>query len=151
MKTIAPINYIELQNRLGIELSVDSTGFREQSFDACDLGESLKELKHPLSDCHKAYFVLVQFQLSCRQDEESPNVLSESDLTPVRDRALKWEVAKLKGHARTDFQGRGVIRAISSRPTRKTFMRLSTGDDFLNMRVEQATAIVTPPSWCKNQ
>ncbi|MBC7398094.1 MAG: hypothetical protein H7333_11680 [Bdellovibrionales bacterium] len=142
------LNYLELQNRLGVELAPEVTGYREKAFDACDLGSALGELKHPLNDCHHAYFILVQFQLSCRADEDTPNVLNEADLTPVQDQKLRWEIGKLSGDTLTDFQGRAVVRAIAGKSTRKNFLRISTGKDFLSMRVEQATAIVTPPSWC---
>ena len=144
------LNLIELQNRVGIQMGIGETGFREKSFDACELGTALNELKVPLTDCHHAYFVLVQFQLSCRQAEESSEVLTDADLTPVRNQALKWQIGKLSGDTQSDFQGQGVIRAISSGPIRKSYLRISTGVDFLNMRVDQVTAIVTPPSWCMN-
>jgi hypothetical protein len=143
------IDYAELQNRLGVELPMGGTGFREKSFDACDLGPALVDLVEPLKDCHHAYFILVQFQLSCRQNEESTGILTESDLTPVSNQNLKWKIDHATGETQTDFQGQGAIRAISGRSLRKGMLRLSTGVDFLNMRVEQATAIVTPASWCK--
>jgi hypothetical protein len=147
MPVAAPqIDYELLQTRLGIELT--GTGFREKSFDACDLGSALDTLKVPLPDCHHVYFALVQFQLSCRENEESTAVLTESDLTPVRNQNLKWKIEKSSGETQTDFQGQGIIRTLSAKPLRKGMMRLSTGVDFLNMRVEEATAIVTPASWC---
>jgi hypothetical protein len=145
----ATLNLRELQNRLGIELGPEGTGFREKSFDACDLGDALNDLRNPVKDCRQVYFALVQFQLSCRQSEQPTEALTDADLTPVKNQKLKWQLGKEAGETETDFQGRGVIRVLSGVPIKKSFLRLSTGVDFLNMRVEQVTAIVTPPSWCK--
>lgn len=142
------IDYIDVQARLGIEIPYGETGFREQAFDACDLGVALNTLKEPLRDCHSAFYVLVQVQLSCRGTEESLSVLTESDLRALSDRKLQWKIAKLSGDFKTNERGVGVIRAISGRSISKEFLRLSTGTDFLMMRVKQATAIVTPPAWC---
>lgn len=143
------LNYLDVQNKLSVELSPQETGFREKRFDACDLGPALEDLNPKLADCHQAYFVLAQIQLSCRQNEDTSNVISTQDLTAVRNQSLRWEIAKLKGQIQTDAEGRGVIRAISGKTNKKSFLRLSNGSDFLQMRVEQATEIVTPPSWCE--
>jgi hypothetical protein len=139
----------ELQNRLGIQMGLGETGYREMSFNACDLGRALSDLKPPLKDCHRAYFVLVQFQLACRQSDQPNDVLGADDLTPLRNKNLKWKVGNTSGETQTDFQGQAVIRSISSETTQNAFLRISTGVDFLNMRVKQATSIATPPSWCQ--
>lgn len=142
------LNYLEVQERLGIFLPADETGFREQAFDACDLGAALGELNDPLKDCHHAFYTVIQFQLSCREADQPGTVLSEADLYPLQERSLKWSLGKTAGTTRTDYQGRGTIRAISATSRRRAYLRISTGVDFLVMRANEATAIVTPPSWC---
>lgn len=145
------INYPDVQNKLNVELSPQETGFREKKFDACDLGPALDDLNPALSDCHQAYFILAQLQLSCRASEDTSQVISAQDLSAVRNQSLRWEIGKLKGQAQTDIDGRVVIRAIAPKSNKKAFLRLSNGTDFLQMRVEQATEVVTPPSWCAGQ
>ena len=142
------LSLIELQNRLGLIISPEDVALREKSFDACDIDLALKEAGWTLRDCHRAHFALVQFQLRCRPSEDSSQILNPEDLTPLRFRKLKWQIGKLAGSVETDGSGMGVIRALSSDSVRKNYLRISTGVDFLNVRLDQLTSIVTPPSWC---
>jgi hypothetical protein len=142
------LDYAEIQNRLELDMRPEESGFKEKIFDACYLGGELTNLRDAPSNCHHAYFTVVQFQLSCRGSEESAAVLTESDLTPVKIQNINWVIARSTGSVQTDYSGRAMIRFISGKSAKKSMMRLSTGTDFLNMRTEQATEIVTPPSWC---
>ncbi len=151
IQRIPQLDYLEIQNRVGIDLAPGQTGYREKTFDACDLGPALHELSEPLSNCHHAYFTLIQFQLSCRTSDEPDTILTEGDLRPLQDKKLKWTLGKTIGQIQTDFQGNGVIRAISGSSKRKSYLRISTGKDFLMMHAGQASAIVTPPAWCGDQ
>jgi hypothetical protein len=142
------IDYLAIQNRLGLDMSPAETGFKEQKFDACDLGPALSELNEPILNCHHAYFAVIQFQLSCRASDQPSSILSESDLSPVSNQAIQWKVGKISGDTQTDYRGQGTIRAISGNSMKNNFLRISTGTDFLMMRAGQAAAIVTPPAWC---
>jgi hypothetical protein len=142
------LDYQAIQESVGIEVPDSGTGFREKAFDACDLGGALLELNPPIRDCHHVYFVWIGFQLSCRASEESSSVLTEADLKPVSNQTLHWKIGTLAGDSQSDYQGRGVIRALSSASVKKAHLRLSNGTDFLNMHAADMAAIVTPPSWC---
>ena len=143
------LSLMELQNRLGLSLSLEDTSFREKMFDSCDLGTALNDLHVPISDCHHTHFAVAQFQLSCRPSEDSSQILNPEDLTPLHLKKLKWQIGKLSGEVQTDYLGRAVIRFISNVSVRKNYLRVSTGVDFLNVRLDQVTSIVTPPSWCQ--
>lgn len=146
---VPKINYEEVQNKIGVDMSPSDTGIREKVFDACDLGPALAELKEPLKDCHKAYFSLIQFSLACRPTEQPDGVLGADDLTPVRNQHIKWNVGeKITGELETNFDGRGVIRVISPKSQKRSFVRVSTGIDFLFVRANEVTDIVVTPSWC---
>jgi hypothetical protein len=141
----ARIDYAALQDRLGFEMRSDQVGYQEKVFDACGYQSELSHLK----DCHHAYFVLAQFQLSCRGSEESNSILTASDLQPLSGKSLKWRAGKNHGEIQTDQGGFGQIRAISERSMKRQELRVSTGKDFLVIVAGQATNIVTPPSWCE--
>lgn len=130
-------------------MAPSETGIREKTFDACDLGPALNDLGEPLKDCHKAYFALIQFSLACRPTEQPTGALEASDLTPVRNQHITWKVdEKITGELETNFDGRGAIRVISPKTQKRSFVRISTGVDFLYVRANEATDIVVTPSWC---
>lgn len=148
------IDYVEVQNRLGLDLAPGQTGFREKKFDACSLGAALEALPVPLADCHQAYFTLVQYQLSCRQDDQPEAMLTEADLRPVAHQRLKWTMiptsgAQSSGPSETDARGEGQVRTISSKSLKRAHLKVSNGTDFLMFRAGEATQIVTPAGWCR--
>lgn len=143
------LDYESLQSRLGLRPAPSSTGFWEERFDACDLGDALHTLEPPLVDCHRAYFTLIHFQLSCREDVETQEILTESDLQPVKNRRLSYALGRIQGASLTNARGEGVIRAIHGASLRRAHLRISTGKDFLMVRANEVTAIVTPPQWCQ--
>jgi hypothetical protein len=140
------IDYLAVQHDLGMGVSPDWTGYQEKRFDACRMAKDLPDVR----DCSRAYFVQVGVQLSCRPPEDGQGaILERSDLTPVGNRELTWKLGEASGRMRTDWSGVGLIHAITSGSMKKTNLRISTGEDFLQMRAAQATQIVTPESWCK--
>lgn len=143
------IDYDDLQNRLGLDLAPGETGFREKKFDACSLGDALSTLQEPLTDCHQAHFALIQYQLSCRADQQPDAVLTEADLTPVSNRRLKWTMNRLTGPSTTNHRGEGIIRVISRASVKRAHLKISNGTDFIMVRANEVTAIVTPPEWCR--
>jgi hypothetical protein len=144
------LDYQAIQESVGIDVPDTGTGFREKTFDACDLGGALFELNPPIRDCHHVYFVWIGFQLSCRESEESASILTEADLKPVSSQMLHWKVGNRAGDSQSDYQGHGVIRMLSNSSAKKAYLRLSNGNDFLNMHAADVSAIVTPPSWCES-
>jgi hypothetical protein len=139
------IDYAALQDRLGIEAKPDRVGYQEKVFDACGYVDVLP----PFKDCHHAYFVFAQFQLSCRGSEESSSILSAADFQPVSSKPLKWRAGKNHGEIQTDQGGFAKIQTISERSMKRQELRVSTGKDFLVIVAGQSTNIVTPPSWCE--
>lgn len=144
----AKLDYDELEARLGMGMGPQETGYREKIFDACDLGNALNELKEHLVDCHRAYWVVLKIKLSCRESEESSEVLTETDLRPVGNQKLTWKLGKIEGESMTDASGESTIRVIAPHSQKKSYLRVSTGTDYLMMQAAAVTAIVTPPSWC---
>ncbi len=135
-----------LQHELGIEFSPNWVGYSEKRFDACRFAAQLpKNFK-----CSRAYFVQVGIQLSCRPDDEDQNPSLESaELTPVGYQEVSWQMGETSGRLSTDAEGHGLIQAIASHSMKSKRLRVSTGEDFLMMRAEQATRIVTPAHWCR--
>src|SRR5688572_30068319 len=61
------IDYDRLQEHLGLKRNFDSLGYAEKSFDTCRVGYGYSSNKN----CRKDYFVLIHFQLMCRDADES--------------------------------------------------------------------------------
>jgi hypothetical protein len=142
---VLELDYLAIGHQLGVESHADRVGYQEKEFDAC----AYSSLLPPFKDCHHAYFVLAQFQLSCRASEESNSILSAGDLRPVANKGLRWKAGRNYGQILTDAEGFAEIRAIAERSMKRQQLRVSTGKDFLVILAGASTNVVTPPSWCE--
>jgi hypothetical protein len=140
------IDYHAIQHDLGMDTDAGWVGYREKRFDACRYASELPDL----SDCGRAFFVVISFQLSCRPSDETDNPeLIQSELPPVRGTALTWRLGGASGNIRTDYSGYGQVLTIAGRSLKGQRLRVSTGEDFLLIAAGSATRIVTPASWCR--
>jgi hypothetical protein len=135
-----------VEQSLGMDVESNWVGFREKRFDACNLGGPLPSLR----DCHRAYFVQIGVQLSCRPNgAEGSVVLNSNEPTPLSNQKLFWRTDEISGDVQTDQYGFAHILTIGSASMKGKGLRISTGTDFLVMRAQEATSIVTPADWCQ--
>jgi hypothetical protein len=132
-----------LQRSLGLD--APESGFFEKSFDTCQVGYGYSS-SH---DCHTAYFVVVNFQLQCR---DSDGTVSDVDytVTPVVSDKIKWNLGKQEGFIATDVEGHGRVRAITRSKNHTQKLRLTVDGDFLILNAGDVKRIVAPKSWCEH-
>ena len=139
------IDYIGLQNDLGLEYGIDQLGYHEKIFDSCRAGRGFSHS----DDCHREYFVLLHFQLLCRPNESNGYTeLTEADTQAISNRQIDWLLQNKKGQVVTDSSGYGQIRMTYPVSPRERHIKLNSGRKFLHMEAGELTKIVTPPDWC---
>lgn len=136
----------ELKRQLGLNGS-DQLGFQEKVFSPCSIGYSA-----PDETCSDKFLVIVNFRVQCRNSEGTVSTaLEESDLFPIKGASLSWRLKGLDGVSRLDDHGFGQIETVSVISQKKQWLRLSNGDDFLNVRAGEINRIVTPKNWCDSK
>ena len=139
------INMQGLEKDLGLERSFESLGFQEKAFQTCSAGNGFSNHQN----CQIKYFVVIHFQLMCRDSEGTiSTILTIADLQPVSQQPVIWTLKNSSSSVQTDDRGYGQIRMISSIPQNQQRLKLSVGNDFLYTRAGEITRVATPPSWC---
>lgn len=139
------IDLFGLQKDLGLSRNSESLGFAERKFNTCDAGFGFSRS----NNCQSKYFVVIHFQLLCRDSEGTiSRALSSSDMRPISQRAVTWNLKPSIGRLETDGDGYGQIRMIASSSQRQQRLKLTVGNDFLYMRANEITQVVTPAPWC---
>lgn len=139
------IDIFGLQKELGLERETERLGFSERKFNTCEVGYGFSRSR----DCQSKYFVVIHFQLLCRDSEGTVSTtLQASDLTALSQRPVSWILKPSSGKTDTDASGYGQIRMISAASAKRQRLKLAVGNDFLYMRANEITQVVTPQPWC---
>nr|BFD59133.1 hypothetical protein CKG001_12400 [Bdellovibrio sp. CKG001]BFD62511.1 hypothetical protein BdHM001_11920 [Bdellovibrio sp. HM001]BFD67585.1 hypothetical protein HAGR004_26070 [Bdellovibrio sp. HAGR004] len=139
------IDYVALQTFLGLDRGSEELGYSERTFNTCDTGYGYSRNQ----DCHKEVFVVLHFRLLCRDSEGTVStILTEADVNPIAGRTVKWNLKGMSGTVVTDGLGYGQIRTVSRISQRRERLRLSVGPEFLYMRANEITKVITPRPWC---
>ena len=139
------IDYAALQTYLGLDRGSEELGYSERTFNTCDAGYGYSRNQ----DCHKEVFVVLHFRLLCRDSEGTVStILTEADVNPIAGRSVKWNLKGMSGTVVTDGLGYGQIRTVSRISQRRERLRLSVGPEFLYMRANEITKVITPRPWC---
>jgi len=140
------VDYVALQRSLGLERTPESLGFAEKPFNTCTAGYGYSST----NNCRQMYFVVINYQLTCRMSDDAvANGISNEDQIPIGNRSLIWTLKGVNGNSQTDSQGFGQIATVSAISQRPQRLKLSTGVDFLYMKANELTKVVTPHSWCQ--
>jgi hypothetical protein len=139
------IDYIGLQQTLGLHRPDTKLGYFEKAFDTCTAGHGFSHS----NDCHKEFFVLIHFQLKCRETEEAPADGSPMVVHPIGNHSIAWNLDKKQGSVQTDSDGFGQIRmSYRARPGGK-HIKLMSDTHFLYVTASDLNQITTPPVWCQ--
>jgi hypothetical protein len=139
------VDYPALQRSLGLERSFQDLGYSEKAFDTCKVGYGYSGTKH----CRREIFVVLHFQLVCRDSEGTVSQgVDKVDMRALADRSVKWNLKGISGTVKTDGEGFGQIQTTSPFSQRTQRVKLAVGPEFLYMRANEITKVVTPKPWC---
>lgn len=139
------VDYFALQSHLGLDRAVEELGYTEKAFNTCEAGYGFSRSQN----CHQEYFVVLHFRLLCRDTEGTiSNILTDSDTTPLADRNVRWNLKDMNGTSTTDGLGYGQVRITSPISQKKQRVKLAIGNEFLYMRANEITKVITPLPWC---
>lgn len=145
LRNPTPIDMPGLQKYLGLTRASESLGYQEKTFQTCQAGNGFPSHEH----CETKHFVVIHFQLMCRDSEGTiSTILTSADLQPVSRRPVIWTLKNISKTIQTDDRGYGQIMMISAGSQSQQRLKLSLGNDFLYTRAGEITRIATPPSWC---
>lgn len=139
------IDYIGLQRSLGMDIPVDKLGYMEKAFNTCQVGYGYSSTHN----CYREFMVVINFRLQCRDSEGTvAEGVTNADITPISDRPIRWTLKGTQGATKTDSEGFGQIMMVSGRSPKKERLKIATGNEFLYMRANEITRVVTPRPWC---
>jgi hypothetical protein len=139
------IDYFSIQRELHLDRPAEELGYSEKSFNTCQMGYGYSKSQ----DCRNLYFVVLNVRLMCRDSEGTiSTVLTEADVAPIAGRTVRWNLKAIQGSVITDHQGYGQIVAVSPRSERRERIKLAVGSEFLYMRANEITKVITPKPWC---
>lgn len=140
------VDEVALQRFLGLETPIERLGYAEKKFNTCNVGYGYSKV----NNCRDCYFVVIQFQMLCRNSEGTVSeVVQSSDLIKNANRSLRWDLKNFKGSTATDEKGYSQIRMIAPQSQRQQRLKLTLEKDFLYLRAGEVNKIVTPLPWCQ--
>ena len=140
------IDYSSIQRELHLDRPAEQLGYSEKSFNTCDMGYGYSKSHN----CRSLYMVVLNVRLMCRDSEGTiSTVLTDADVAPIAGRTVRWNLKAVQGSVITDHQGYGQIVTVSPRSERKERIKLAVGSEFLYMRANEITKVITPKPWCE--
>lgn len=139
------IDYVAIQRTLNLQRPLENLGIDERNFNSCEMGYGYSRNQN----CRTMYMTVLNVRLLCRDSEGTiSTVLTESDVTPIAGQTIRWTLKNVQGQFQTDGLGYGQIVALSPRPQKRERLKLSLGNEFLYMRANEITKVITPRPWC---
>jgi hypothetical protein len=140
------IDILRLGQSLGMNIPVENLGYHEKQFNSCRVGYGSSSNQN----CQPLFFVVVNYQLLCRQSSGTVSVTIQSDeLPPVRDQRITWNLHSQKGHHQTNEEGFGQLQGVFPISQRHQRLKISTGTDFLYAKAGDLKQALTPKDWCR--
>jgi len=134
-----------LERALKLSRPEQELGYKEASFNTCSIGYGYSSSHN----CRKMTMAVVNFRLQCRDSEGTiSTALAASDLVAIAGQQVRWTIQKQDGVAMTDGEGYATVRAVFPRSPKNDWLRIAVGVQFLNMRANTITRVVTPRPWC---
>lgn len=139
------IDVNELLVELGMDHPMESVGFREKSFNTCQI-----ESNHsPAPQCQQLYISRLNFQVMCRN---STGTVQSVQLTPLFSNKLRWKNKHGKrGLTSTNGRGYGSLGFISQYPANDGYLYLYLGSKIARKRFQDKWKLILPMSWCDSQ
>ncbi len=139
------IDFEGLKNFLKLERPYNQLGYSEKRFNTCEVGYGYSRS----NDCRPKTFVVIHFQLMCRNSEGTiSEALTQNDLRAISRQEVRWNLKNATGQVLTDSEGFGAIAIVSDESQKSQRLRLTVGNDFLFLKAGEITQMITPKSWC---
>lgn len=140
------IDLESLQSKLGMNRQPHTLGFREKEFNTCNVGSGFSDTH----DCHTENFVVIHFQLTCRDSDGTVSeVVTAADTMAISNQSIKWNLGKISGVTKTDREGFAQIRTTAPFSQKESRLRITSDSDFLYLRAGDISRVVTPKQWCR--
>lgn len=141
------IDYAGLKRHLGLDRPNNQLGYAEKAFDTCQVGYGYSSTKY----CYRQVFVVLNFHLLCRDSEGTVTEgINNSEQMALSNRPVRWNLKGISGEVQTDSDGFGQIQTISPISQRRERVKLGVGSEFLYMRANEITKVLTPKPWCNS-
>ena len=140
-KSYNDIDISSLVQELGLDQPLHEIGFREKSFNSCDIKSNRSE--KPL--CQRLYLGRVNFQVMCR---DSTGTVEKVNLEPLDEGNLRWKRGTYKGYTRTNADGYGSIEFISTRSSMNQALYLYLGRKVARKSLKDMWKLILPKNWC---
>lgn len=135
-----------LERALKLSTPAEILGYREAAFDTCRVGYGFSSSR----DCRRLVMAVLHVRLQCRDSEGTiSNALGASDLRAIAGQDIRWTLAGRDGVAQSDGDGYVELRAVFPKSPRTQRLRLAVGLQFLHVRANEVTRLVTPRPWCR--
>ncbi len=134
-----------LERSLNLARPLQELGYREKSFNSCSAGYGFSSSKN----CRNLTMASINVRLQCRDSEGTiSTALGAADLVAIAGQRVRWTLQKQDDVFTTDGLGYGNIRAVFKKSPKNDWLRIAVGMQFLNMRANSITRVVTPRPWC---
>lgn len=141
------VDYERLQTHLGLDRPIEDLGYFEKQFPTCEVGFGYPSNRQ----CIQEHFILIHFQLLCRQSTQNTyyEAIDSYAMEPVRASRIRWSLDGRSGYVNLDDRGYGQIRTTGHRSLRNHRLKLVAGNENLRIKAGTLKQIVTTPSWCR--
>lgn len=134
-----------LQTSLRLDPSKEELGFKEKTFNTCQVGAGYSSSQN----CRSLTMAVIHFQLMCRDSEGTVSEeVTSANLQPIANQPIKWTLGQLNNQIYTDSNGYGQIVFVASQSQRTQRLRLTSAKDFLAIRANEVRSLVAPKNWC---
>ena len=134
-----------LERSLNLARPLQELGYREASFNTCSVGYGYSSSK----DCRKMVMASINFRLQCRDSEGTiSTALGAQDLVAIGGQRVRWTLQKQDDVVTTDGEGYMNLHAVFAKSPKNDWLRVAVGVQFLNIRANSISRVVTPRPWC---
>ena len=142
-----PLDLDRLQLEMGIERSAETLGFYQKRVNPCDYHIPGAEG----AVCGKKYFTWIHFRILCRSTDGTVDSVNKWEFEPLDGNLISYSVGRWKGQLRTDEEGFGQIRVLSTPSLRNKRLILKNKVNALGLAAGSVKKIVVPQAWCRER
>ena len=134
-----------LERSLQLARPLQELGYKEAAFNTCSAGYGFSSSQN----CRQMVMASINFRIQCRDSVDTiSTALGADDLVAIAGQRVRWTMQKHDDTVMTDGQGYANVRGLFPKSPKNDWLRIGVGLQFLNMRANTMTRVVTPRPWC---